>query len=98
MLLAGGVRGRRQKPDVERQVRYLLRHAGVDADLAAADSGVLGVGPPPAAASPEIVALVSDGKLIQAITVYRQMTGMGLKESKDAIDALRADVGLVRRR
>jgi ribosomal protein L7/L12 len=37
-----------------------------------------------AAVSPEMVALVRDGKLIQEIKVYRQMTGMGLKESKDA--------------
>lgn len=83
---------------LERQVRYLLRYVGVDPGIAAADNGAFGVGSPPAAASPEIVALVRDGKLIQAIKVYRQMTGMGLKESKDAIDALRAGLGLVRRR
>jgi large subunit ribosomal protein L7/L12 len=83
---------------LERQVQYLLRYLGVDPKIAAADYAVSDGGTPPAAASPEIVALVRDGKLMQAIRVYRMMTGAGLKESKDAIDGLRADLGLVRRR
>jgi large subunit ribosomal protein L7/L12 len=83
---------------LERQVEYLLRCVGVDPDAAAADAAALGAGLSPAAASPEIVALVREGKLIQAIKVYRQLTGAGLKESKDAIDGLRVDLGLVRRR
>ncbi len=83
---------------LERQVRYLLRYVGVDAEIAAADDAAFGTGPPPASASPEIVALVRAGKPIQAIKVYRQMTGAGLKESKDAIDCLRVDLGLARRR
>jgi large subunit ribosomal protein L7/L12 len=83
---------------LERQVRYLLRYLGVDPDLAAADDASFGPGPLPAAASPEIVALLRAGKPIQAIKVYRQMTGADLKESKDVIDNLRVDLGLVRRR
>ena len=83
---------------LERQVQYLLRYVGVDPETAAADLGAFGAGPPPAAASPEIVALVQGGKPIQAIKVYRQMTGAGLKEAKDAIDALRFELGLARRR
>jgi hypothetical protein len=43
---------------LERQVRYLLRYLGVDSDIAAADGAAFGSGLPPAAASPEIVALV----------------------------------------
>ncbi len=95
---------------LERQVRYLLRYVGVDPEIAASDDATSGsgYGRPPAAAfgsglpspltSPEIVALVQAGKPIQAIKVYRQMTGAGLKESKDVIDSLRTDLGLTRRR
>jgi large subunit ribosomal protein L7/L12 len=83
---------------LERQVRFLLRYVGVDPELAAADDTSWQADPQPAAASPEIVALVRAGKPIQAIKVYRQMTGAGLKESKDVIDNLRIDLGLTRRR
>ena len=84
---------------LERQVQYLLRYVGVDPEIAAADSAALQAGPPlDAAWSPEIIALVRNGKPIQAIKLYRQITGAGLKESKDAIDGLRFDLGLARRR
>lgn len=38
--------------------------------------------------------LLRDGKTIEAIKVYRERTGLGLKESKDAIDQWRAQLGL----
>ncbi|MFF4800058.1 ribosomal protein L7/L12 [Streptomyces sp. NPDC001351] len=38
--------------------------------------------------SDEVNALVRDGKKIQAIKVYREATGAGLKEAKDAVDKL----------
>jgi ribosomal protein L7/L12 len=82
---------------LERQVQYLLRYLGVDPEMAAADYSSSGSGLSPAA-SPEIVALLQAGKPIQAIKAYRTMTGVGLKEAKDAIDILRADLGLARRR
>lgn len=37
---------------------------------------------------PEIVQLLQRKRKIEAIKIYREMTGLGLKESKDAIDAL----------
>jgi ribosomal protein L7/L12 len=37
---------------------------------------------------PEIVQLVRDGKKIEAIKAYSQLTGAGLADSKNAIDAL----------
>ncbi len=37
---------------------------------------------------PELVSLVQQRKLIPAIKMYREMTGIGLKEAKDAVDAL----------
>ena len=36
----------------------------------------------------EVQALVASGNKIQAIKVYRERTGLGLKEAKDAVDAL----------
>ncbi len=39
----------------------------------------------------EIVSLLQGGKKIEAIKLYRERTGVGLKEAKDFIDALAAD-------
>jgi ribosomal protein L7/L12 len=41
-----------------------------------------------AIADPELRALLEQKQLIGAIRRYRELTGTGLKESKDAIDAL----------
>jgi ribosomal protein L7/L12 len=38
---------------------------------------------------PEITAFIREGKLIEAIKRYREATGLGLKESKDAVEAIR---------
>ena len=42
-----------------------------------------------AAEDPEIQDLLAKGNEIQAIKRYRELTGAGLKEAKDAIDAAR---------
>lgn len=43
----------------------------------------------------EIQAFIDAGQLIDAIKLYRELTGLGLKESKDAIDAMaRGERGL----
>ncbi|MFB7502854.1 ribosomal protein L7/L12 [Streptomyces broussonetiae] len=36
----------------------------------------------------EVLALVREGKKIHAIKVYRESTGAGLKEAKEAVDRL----------
>lgn len=36
----------------------------------------------------EVRALKADGNVIKAIKIYREQTGVGLKEAKDAVDAL----------
>ena len=36
----------------------------------------------------EVRSLKAQGKLINAIKVYRERTGLGLKEAKDAVEAL----------
>jgi ribosomal protein L7/L12 len=68
----------RQRVDkLERQVARLQDRLGME-DADEPDPWV----------SPEIVDLVQHGKKIQAIKLYRQQTGAGLKAAKDFIDSL----------
>jgi ribosomal protein L7/L12 len=41
-----------------------------------------------------VIALVRDGRKIEAIKLYRDLTGAGLKEAKDAVEALERDGSL----
>jgi Ribosomal protein L7/L12 C-terminal domain len=45
-------------------------------------------GSPAAGASEQIKALLMRGNKIEAIKVYREQTGLGLKQAKDYVDAL----------
>jgi ribosomal protein L7/L12 len=54
-------------------------------DLLLKDAGVEG---PPLPRQDEVLALVRSGKKIQAIKVYREATGAGLVEAKDAVERL----------
>lgn len=49
---------------------------------------------PVALADPQLVAGLRDGRKIEAIKRYRELTGVGLKEAKDAIDQAAARPGL----
>ena len=66
---------------LERQVAFLLDHLGLEyrEEL---NAGV----------SPEILELVRRGRTIEAIRLYREETGFGLKEAKDSIDSPTATV------
>ncbi len=64
---------------LERQVDFLFRRLGIDPDLALADDDAL-----PTA----LYDALARGKMIQAIKIYRETTGVGLKEAKDAVEAL----------
>lgn len=44
-----------------------------------------------AAADPEVKRHLAQGQLIAAIKRYRTLTGSGLKEAKDAVDALQRE-------
>ncbi|MCX4576369.1 ribosomal protein L7/L12 [Streptomyces sp. NBC_01571] len=58
---------------VERKLDLILDHLGIQQ------------------AEPEleqVVALVRDGRKIQAIKAYREFTGVGLKEAKDAVERM----------
>ncbi len=43
----------------------------------------------------EIISLLEGGKKIEAIKVYRERTGVGLKEAKDAVEAVAAQRGII---
>ena len=64
---------------LERQVDFLFRRLGIDPDLALAQDDEL-----PAA----LYDAIGRGKLVQAIKIYREATGVGLKEAKNAVDAI----------
>lgn len=58
---------------VERKLDLVLEHLGLDGE-----DPRMG----------EVVSLVRTDKKIQAIKVYREITGAGLKEAKEAVDRL----------
>ncbi|MHB1038442.1 MAG: ribosomal protein L7/L12 [Pirellulales bacterium] len=43
---------------------------------------------------PEIVALMEQGRKIEAIKLYREKTGLGLKDAKEAVEAIAARHGI----
>lgn len=76
---------------LEAQVAQLMSHLGI----AAPARPPPGWGAPGAVAAPgamgmpaDIVELVRRGDKIEAIKRYREITGVGLREAKDAIDAI----------
>jgi large subunit ribosomal protein L7/L12 len=65
--------------------------AGAPNPLAGTDPGDVPYGTNPGASGPwldEVRALKAEGNLIQAIKVYREHTGLGLKEAKDAVEGM----------
>ncbi|MDJ0344975.1 ribosomal protein L7/L12 [Streptomyces sp. H10-C2] len=60
---------------IERRQELILSHLGIAFEEVSPDLR-------------EIDELVRQGKKIQAIKVYRELTGAGLKEAKDAVDRM----------
>ncbi|NBR07220.1 MAG: hypothetical protein EBT92_15845 [Planctomycetes bacterium] len=58
---------------VERKLDAIINHLGI-----VMNSGV----------DPQIIELVQAGKKIEAIKLYRESTGVGLKEAKDFVESL----------
>lgn len=58
---------------IERKIDLILSHLGIDPD-----QGV----------NQQVLELVKAGQKIQAIKVYREQTGVGLKEAKDLVESL----------
>jgi large subunit ribosomal protein L7/L12 len=59
-----------------------------------AEDDVDPTGPQPQSLDGRVLALVTDGRKIEAIKLYRDITGAGLKEAKDAVEALERDGSL----
>ncbi|MCM3297308.1 hypothetical protein [Streptomyces pseudogriseolus] len=66
-------RSERRVARVERKLDQVMRHLGLEEEVPRRD---------------EILALVRDGKQVQAIKLYREATGAGLVEAKQAVDAM----------
>ena len=84
---------------LERQVAYLLQHLRIDPDVAAGGPGGSSFGSPadifgpasvpaPAGYSPELMAAIQRGRMIEAIKIYRDLTGASLREAKSAVEAI----------
>ncbi|MDF3302990.1 ribosomal protein L7/L12 [Streptomyces tropicalis] len=58
---------------IERKLDLVLEHLGLRLEVPRVD---------------EVQGLVREGKRIEAIKVYREATGAGLKEAKEAVDRL----------
>ncbi|MEV5232840.1 hypothetical protein [Streptomyces pseudogriseolus] len=66
-------RSERRVARVERKLDQVMRHLGLEEEVPRRD---------------EILALVRDGKQVQAIKLYREATGADLVEAKQAVDAM----------
>ena len=68
---------------LENRVNYLFQELGLEEKYQAEQAqsaSQLGMA--------EVVALLRLSRKIEAIKLYRQMTGTGLKEAKDAVDSM----------
>jgi hypothetical protein len=67
----------------------------VPASFGASPVAGSGPGPAPAAAvPPELLNALQRGRMIEAIKIYRNMTGIGLKEAKVAVEGMARDLGV----
>jgi ribosomal protein L7/L12 len=66
---------------IEAKLDLLMKHAGIEYE-------------PFNALSAEVQDALQRGQKIEAIKLYRQATGVGLKEAKDAVEAAERDMKL----
>ncbi|MEZ0114511.1 large subunit ribosomal protein L7/L12 [Catenulispora sp. EB89] len=88
---------------IEEKLDRVLAHLGLDGDAAGglgASGQVSATGLMPETRAPnplaayegQLTALIQSGKTIQAIKLYREATGAGLKDAKDAVEAYERDL------
>ena len=80
---------------LERKVDFLFQRLGVDPSEALVFDAGFGPGAGLPASFQDALAR---GKKIEAIKIYRDVTGASLKEAKDAVDAMARDMRLQRSR
>lgn len=71
---------------LEYQIAVLYRHLGLDPNTGSAEPRDAVPGDP--RLPREFYDALEQRKLIQAIKIYREVTGAGLKDSKDYVDGL----------
>lgn len=71
---------------LERKVDFLFQRLGVDPDAALLTDGFQD--PYGTALPASFHEALRRGQLIQAIKIYREVTGFGLRESKEAVEAM----------
>jgi ribosomal protein L7/L12 len=84
----------RRIAELERKVSDLYKRLG-QAEPAFGGGGFDSFEPASAAATedPRLIELLQAGKEIQAIKLYRELTGVGLAEAKDAVEGMRSMYG-----
>ena len=86
-------------PSDQENIEELQRQVRRQGELIDALYRQLGIGQldangiPSDGAYPEVVEAIRGGNTIQAIKHYRERTGVGLKEAKDAVEALARTLG-----
>jgi ribosomal protein L7/L12 len=81
----------RRIAELERKVSDLYKRLG-QAELTSLGGGESGLSESPsdvAGADPRVVELIQAGQDLQAIKLYRELTGAGLADAKDAVDELK---------
>jgi ribosomal protein L7/L12 len=83
----------RRIAELERQVSELYKLLAGATDPAAPGAGLtFASDSQPASVSatedPRLLELINSGKKIQAVKLYRELTGVGLKEANDAVEGL----------
>lgn len=86
MPLFGSADYSAQLDRIERKLDMLLSGVGLGVGSGGSPSPMHAPGDHPRMA--EVRAHVAANRKIEAIKIYREITGLGLKESKDAIDAM----------
>jgi len=66
--------------DLEWNIKRLLQREGLEWEAAPAPSGT----------PPGVMEAIQAGNTIEAIKAYREATGVGLAEAKDAVERIRA--------
>jgi ribosomal protein L7/L12 len=75
LMLRGMSRSESRLARLERRVDAIAAHVGLPPE-------------PVPAGMDEVLALLADGRKIPAIKRYREVTGAGLREAKDAVDEI----------
>jgi ribosomal protein L7/L12 len=89
-LLAHG----RRIAELERKVSELYKRLGqAEPTGFASDSGFSEAASVTAQEDPRLIELIQSGKEIEAIKLYRELTGCGLAEAKDMVERIAAGYG-----